>query len=361
MDICGKRQQKKKGDSYHHLSKLDLCEEILRKKIKLLKKLTRRDLCNELQQLTQRLDDLQVKSKKQRLSSQPDLGYLKYSKNSCYLDSTLTALIHQPNEWINKYFLYAKEPFFTNKSLNTISKQVQALLLQMYKDLHEHKKQIYSTKLRGLFQTFDQLHALHGNDIVEWTHSQQEPRDVFNMLQQVLQIPEDVHVVITGSSTRVEKQSFNTVVLDVGILLSNKLVYLKDYVPITIDHIKSTSANLTKKTEIVDADCLVVDVQRNYLNTRKLTTSVIPVKFINIYNKQTNTHKKLHLVSMIIHHGSSTHSGHYTCFIKRGTRWYHYDDMDSAYKFVGNFKQVVEYDGGIVPKNVVTCVYTRIK
>jgi hypothetical protein len=55
-----------------------------------------------------------------------------------------------------------------------------------------------------------------------------------------------------------------------------------------------------------------------YVNRKKMEISL----------KIRSKGRTLHLCSVVMHHGRSIHSGHYTCLQRSGNLWFHYNDME---------------------------------
>jgi ubiquitin C-terminal hydrolase len=96
----------------------------------------------------------------------------------------------------------------------------------------------------------------------------------------------------------------------------------------------------------------MINISRGYKNDNKNKNSnksmakVITPEYINI-------NKKLELISIIIHHGNSINSGHYTCLIKQKSKWYHFDDMKTDFDYIGDFEDIDDN----VFKNLVSLIY----
>jgi len=56
---------------------------------------------------------------------------------------------------------------------------------------------------------------------------------------------------------------------------------------------------------------------------------------------------------MIVHHGSSIDSGHYTCYYRcGGDNWYHFNDMNTP-----STEYVVKMNRRMIQENVTDLVY----
>jgi uncharacterized UBP type Zn finger protein len=235
----------------------------------------------------------------------------------------------------------------------------------LYKTIHSTKSTAKCSNLRSLFKQFDQQYGIaypkYKLPVIEWTHTQQEPTDVANILMRVFDLPQDVKLKLVSKTTkRTEMRSFNSPFIDIGELKSKRIVYMKDYIPETTETFtQENGKSYTKVTSIINAKLLQVNVVRNFLDEEKVTTPVIPLESLNFCLPKKECTKVLSCSSVLIHHGHSPKGGHYTCMIKRYSDglWYHYDDLHDSYVKIGNFAQMLKWKNGYVCKNLVSCVY----
>lgn len=360
-DSCGKRKKPTAPSN----SLLSMSVDDMRKKLKGAKKLStlkRRQLCDLLIQMG-------YKPKTPSPSSKLAMGYIKYDgSNSCYVDTMLTALLHRPNvKWVVTNILKKVPPHANHPKLQAIALEIQSAIVLLYKTIHKGNTIANCSRLRSLFRDFDKEYsATHSFKIphIEWTHSQQEPTDVANILMRIFGIKEDVKMKMTSKTTkRTELRYFNSPLIDIGELKMHRKIYMKSYVPIFTDSFinEKDGKPYTKVTRVVKASLLQVNVSRNFLNEEKVTTPVIPEEEFKVCSAASveDCKKILKCVSILIHHGSSPKGGHYTCMIKshKDDKWYHYDDMNSKYVLIGGFDTMLRWRKGYVTRNLVSCVY----
>lgn len=359
-EICGKKKLKNpKIDTLQHLSVQEMKDKLYY--IKKIHKLNRLQLCIEI------LKQKHIKIKKSPTNNL-ELGFIAYdNKNSCYIDTTIMALFHRPKvKWINDNFFKNELPHSQYFSLYQTTDNIRQELQTIYKNLHSIKQDIKCSNLRNLFSIFDKQYKIAYNvnpEKIEWIRSQQEPNDILNILLRIFKIPPTIKIrQVFKKSKQTDKFFFNSIQIDVGELINNNIVYLKNYIPKTKDiiHQDDGSTNL-KTTLIIQAKLLFVNINRNYLGEQKLITSVIPEEYFKICATKSpeNCKKIIKCVSIIIHHGNSVKGGHYTCVFKfyKDDQWYHYDDLQSKYILIGNFKNILEWNDNYITKNMVGCIY----
>ena len=231
----------------------------------------------------------------------------------------------------------------------------------LYNDLHKNNnKNLKCSSLRSLFSSFDKQYITTHKSVenINWINKQQETRDVINMMLKIFDTPRTIKVrIITKSEKRTEKRWFNDPIIDIDMLMSHRKIYLKDYFPKNTEiYDLENNVKFKKVTEIIDANFLIINITRNFLNEQKIMTPVVPEEYLNLTNK-----KQLTCTSILIHHGTGVKAGHYTCVFKyfKDNKWWHYDDMNNEYKLIGSFTDMLKWNHGFVKKNMVMCNYLR--
>lgn len=354
--LCGK--QKRMNALVGSLESLSVKDMKSRLKLKATKTMTRMDLCDRYQELKGTAKWLRV-----------HLGFFRNDgANSCYLDAALISLFHhRRGSHALRKALFRGKINFDNETLNHSANTVRLALIEMYNQLHESKASPKAcTNIRKAFQRFDKEYAKEGNmfESINWLRTQQEPLDVTNALLRIFRIPDTVRAKIwltsrnkKQNSKKIQRLPFNAPILSAGDLLGRNVVYLRHILPIQREKL----GKLTKTTEIVSVGSkgmLMVNIMRNYLDEEKLMTKVIPSE---TWTSSSKT--RLECVSIIIHHGESTSSGHYTTMIKHDANnvWYHYDDLEMAYTLIGTWKDMLLWNKRFVIKNCVAVIYVPKK
>lgn len=261
--------------------------------------------------------------------------------NSCYIDSTIVALLHTKTEWTDKNIL-------TKTSMHAKHPQLHAVALKIQKELRDISSSLTPScsQLRGHFKEYadtsrDVLHtSLHD---VEWLRTQQEPTDVVTALSHVFDIKDDVIVSVNGHK---RTQPFSSPSLQPFDLINKEEVHLTDFFP---KHASVTTLIYRS------AKFLCFSINRNANAGRKLTTKVVFPETIH----GTDDPCCLQLRSIIVHQGASANHGHYICYIKRGDSWYMYNDMATQMKHItSSFSELLLMNDSYICKNCVMLVYS---
>lgn len=223
-------------------------------------------------------------------------SYLLYENNSCYIDSVFIAIFHNPYSEISKYMISKN-----NKIINN-------LIL----DLHNNKDFMKITILRKYF--YDKTKNK------EWLYDQQDPMDVIDILIKLLNINET-------------------------LILNTELKYF-NFIYILPNQTKKI-IKFFNKIIFIKYKFLFINIIRNN-NGVKNEDIAIPCENIG----------DLHCSSIIIHHGSSVSSGHFTCIFKKykTNKWFHYDDLNTKYEEVDD---IYNWKNKYILKNSCSFIYTK--
>jgi hypothetical protein len=283
-----------------------------------------------------------VKSEEEGL----DLGFLNYKNNSCYLDTFLVSIMHKKDNNIIKNIMSVsvRHEGKNKLTLGKYSNEIKDEFKKIYNIIQKGESTYICTKLRDLFTKYDKQYIKQVEEKlekIEWMTSQQEPRDVINIIDRVLNLKMDTVVsqkIDNGDENKIDVL-FNNLNIDLAHN-KDKDEYVKDYLPINKEKMYNqiSKKEFIKETTYLSTKGLFVNILRGYYdenqNEVKSKSKVIPLENVKINDT------KLDLVSMIVHHGDSTHGGHYTCYIKNEDEWYHFDDMKDDYKFIGKFSNI---------------------
>ena len=301
---CGKRQTKTSAtNSLQGLSTSDL-RAIIAKYVTMpsstLASMKREQLCDTIM-------SYQNKPKSTTSSSDKRIANkLKYDgSNSCYIDTLLVAFFHlgRENKWALRHI-------FNKKTLSDSAKELRSAIIQA----------IYNDN-QGTCTMVRQVLHKHVPGI-EWLHTQNDPVEVVNALLNIFQVPDDVTIKIRKNKP--QKTNIMAMMVPKEALLAHKKLYIQDYFP----------TNPYTDITVLKAKLLYVAVERNFMDTRKLMSSVVPAETLDMPDK-----KQLRLWSIVIHNGSNPTSGHYTCLInmqEHGNKWYYYDDMNEHMSYVAD-------------------------
>lgn len=268
--------------------------------------------------------------------------HLKYNNNSCYVDSTLLALFHGNNQWIKRNILKkSRDSFEKYHNKNDILIEHAKTIQQELIDIYNGNIQSCSN-LRSLFERFDNEYSKYNRfERIEWRRTQQEPRDVFNMLMRIFPIPDSIVLTVNGNERR---ESFSSPYIPAFELHNKKVLALKDYFPEYQD---------ATKIRYLSAPFICFNIERNFLD-RKMNTKVLFPEKLNALQDPCC----LQLQAVIIHNGNDVKHGHYTCLLRNNNAWYLYDDMSNELEFVcDHFHEIETWKKGYILKNATTLVY----
>ena len=288
---------------------------------------------------------------------------LNYHNNSCYIDSSLLALFLCNYNWLQKN-IFAVEPKTTLAA--TIQQELRNIYIQMFSrnishhtndsQSQEKKQSIRETcaNLRSYFKAFDKEYSrTHLIEEIEWKHTQQEPKDVFEILQRIFDIPSDLKM-----SVKRTKQSCSQIHKQKGWFYAPNIysydIINKDQVNIASFFPTFNDDQTGMQTQYwpTSKNIICVNIIRNYNNEIKVKTSVKFPKSMTICGIKFN------LVAAIIHNGNRCNSGHYTCMIKDRKHWLHYDDMDPS-SLESPITSFSEWRNGYIYKNCTNLFYSK--
>jgi ubiquitin C-terminal hydrolase len=265
------------------------------------------------------------------------------------------ALMHQENPIIDS-ILNAKNPYKDVKNRVTLSKHSESIkneLRSIYNKIQGGNDIYICSSIRQLFDKFDKQYEKQINEnieTIEWLKEQQEPNDVIQFLTRAFDINKNTVAqnIVNNEENSPRKALFNDIIIEAN---EQNVIDIKDYIPITINKFINdiNKKETITKRKYLESDGLMINILRGYKNknnNKKSKTKLIIPEYINL-------NKKLELISIIIHHGNSIDAGHYTCLIKHKSKWYHFDDMNSDFDYIGDFKDI---DNNVF-KNVVSLIY----
>lgn len=362
---CGKKKLKaKKGNTQAAASPISLHQFSVNDMVRLLRsrgvtgasKMKRQQLCEAIVALKDTATPTPSKIK----------GALLYGSNGCYIDTTLMSILQANRHWLKKRLLgpfgSAPHPHAAHPSLATLVTDIQHELRTIYAHIFKPIANspasgmavMKCTRLRQLFQAFDREYRkiYRGGVTLEWLRTQQEPRDVLNMLLTVFDIPADVAMTVNGSP---RTGYFNSAYAAAPDIAQKDEVRLSKFFPRYKMIIEASGAAPRRVIPTVyrSASAVCFTVERNFLDAKINTSFKFPER-IKMPDKT-----ELKLVSAIIHHGATPEAGHYTCVIKNNSKWWHYDDIGPEFDAIGNFKDMQRWRHGYVLKNCTTLVYSK--
>lgn len=313
---------------------------------------------------------------------------LANKNNSCYLDAIIVGLFHNQNEHVRRVFLDSPIRIYDNSQLTSkIAEAIQIELRRIAADVsvkvHKQSKQ-YCTNLRRLFQNYQQVYSdnVSALEDFDWKFSQAEPFDFLRFMQVIFEIPVDVvraRQQLWGTNSMRRKpilkhlDSISDNTLEPGFvfmvsledLLGADVVDLGKMLPMKRSDTTFGEGSVwnpsgrqpykrkIEKTTYLAGKLLIVHVQRMAFQEKLDALILAPLKMKLRLEKHS-----IYLRSIIIHHGSSHGSGHYTCLYECKGVWYHYDDLEPRTKRIGTFEKVAAYKKGYFLRNCTDLIYT---
>lgn len=285
--------------------------------------------------------------------------FLSYHKNSCYLDSTLVALLTYESKWVIKKFLHmSQKQAGEGNSDKRLDVDIRKHLQLYYSLFHSHLSlsktdYIKTDTLRKDMQSLSR--KLKIGVSIDWTEEQNDPADFLNSLSDMLNIRPDVQIRHL-TSKKSENRFWNSLRISSTILLKieqnpnrKQLTVGKQYPLFKTEDERF----MIEKT----GGQLYIEINRGAISNSgnrmiKLNTCVVSTKNLG----------DLKLTAILIHHGAQPSQGHYTCVFFRSWDgvWVWFDNMSQNYHIIGKrLKNVWEFNNGVVQKNCVGFMYAK--
>ena len=247
----------------------------------------------------------------QECSNSKKNTFRKWKNNSCYMDSLLFILS-----------ALVKTDLIDLDKIKIATGQTKKAVQEMRK----HLKTYDVPEIRSLLQNFKSGMG------IDWIHDQQEPMDLWRVLEEffvmfktkILTQVFDPANTLKSENTQVFQTAIQEVMLS-DLDSKNKKLRLKS--------VQTSSPSRKEVSTIVKAKMLIFHINRraDYTSNKKLVDRVDPPMRMR---PKENT-KSLYLRAIIVHHGSTGESGHYTTVFDCEGVWWEYDDMKSVIKRVG--------------------------
>ena len=264
----------------------------------------------------------------------PTTTNMKNENNSCYLDTILFAMMHDPTSPTCRFLCKLKP------QKDTLTTQlVQKELNKVATSFKENQPQPSLAPLRQLLQKIQT-----SPNALNWTRAQAEPLDFILLLQDVFKVRNCIKFkeeVRAEGNQLVNSRLVRSPFLDLVDASVKKLhtIYPKRVIKMTFDKEalwrKKYKLRKETRTLVSCSKFLMVHVNRLLDGVSKSTEPVTPMSKITMANGTT-----IYLRSILVHHGSAR-GGHYTCVYKckRMGKWYEFDDMKKGvHKQVDNYK-----------------------
>lgn len=291
---------------------------------------------------------------------------LRNTGNSCYLDSTIVALLAVPNDFTDEYILDAKlqeRPQIScskggdpKEDLHN-RRAVQKALIEIAKSIRGEKTVEHCVNLRKLLARCPtSIAAFHRT-------GQEDAGEFLTYLISLFNTDVAWHSVSTYFYNDPEDKVF------AGITVDDKASVVQSVDPRTIqetpDLVLSSLLNRQETMEFDDANLAVfegkryryretlVDVVSPYLvfNLRRLLPREIVQTEIQLEPNFMNNGYQFTLTAVVVHVGT-TRGGHYVAYILCKGVWWLYDDLQRGLEYVGSFEELKEAEPSPLTRGV---------
>ena len=282
--------------------------------------------------------------------------------NSCYIDSLLVALFHFKSRVIYN-------AFFANKLVPRYASKIQKELHKIYR--HINKNEAIETNNCSCIRKYLEKYynelvkdnsggQIFFNNSDNWITKQIDVFELLTFLDKIFDFKSNVKV-----KEGTNKYNKNMIVeVSSHYLIGTKALNISSVIPMRQDkyeldarnYYKNSKGKLVKYYEKIyeiykTNGILIIELYRN-TGTEKLNTSIIYPDTIKVREDK----KELKLRSIILHKGSTIHSGHYTTIIRRSGKSYEYDDLSSN---TNKLKEISDEYERKMRKNAVALIYSR--
>lgn len=291
--------------------------------------------------------------------------YIKWSNNSCYMDSLLVALFNKKSKIIEDLIFRSDINDYNSPKLAKIGLKIREELLQIYKIISNQL--VLTTKytcdnLRILLDSYYktlQKHKLDAGVFIDkhdnWVISQLDINDFFEFILKIFRIRDNTLKIRDGNN--IIYSNFKSLI-PIDFIVNKTKLKIRDIYPKYILKYKLDKNNVyiddsgvkhnyfTKKYEILKGNLLFIAIYRN-IGTIKNRIKIIPCELLKLKENNFN----LYLSAIIIHYGENTNSGHYITLFKCNDIWFEYNDMNKNIKQIGKLKNIItipEYTSNII-------------
>ena len=283
---------------------------------------------------------------------QPDFSALAYTGNSCYMDSTLLALLTAPNEYVTERILQSeqrdKRTVKLQKELNNITKKIR----------EKERDRFTVTPLRFLLKFFDTTQPFYKT-------TEQDAGEFLMFLIGEL----NMHIatsytytygVVKGETKEETKEVLTSTIIDrkASPIVT---IHTKELDPDTVYHVahfvkQKDTADLEWKTTVdgvpysfdkriqitkVASPYFIFYVQRLEPVTKKFVYTAFMPDEVMFSRTEKKRFTCLHLSAIVVHTGRD----HYTAVIKKDGAWYWYNDNPGGdtfvLKYIGSYEDML--------------------
>ena len=282
---------------------------------------------------------------------------LRWKGDSCYLDSTLVALLAVPTEFVTTHILHT--PLYHRKKGESLKTRecIQNELVKITESIRGGKKIVKDcTGIRHAFRTCSHIENYHrggqreAGEFLSFLLSQFNT-DIVHSQTTVYGTNDltSINPVIKTKTSTTKYNDSSIIVFVEGRLLQNSFqgfpVSIGSFLTQTEDNIIHDSTSfkryITVKS-IKSSPFLIFQIQRiilervhdrrgERLKEKILDTPVLPTQTVT-----TGNGENLHLTAIVV-----LQSGHYTVYIRCGLMWYHYNDLSRKIRTIGSYSKML--------------------
>lgn len=295
--------------------------------------------------------------------------FIKWSNNSCYIDSLLVALFNKKNKKIEELLFKSKINDYGFVKLNILGYKIRKELLKIYKIITNQlllTSKYTCTDLRVLLEKYYK-YLIKINELIidkndNWLYSQLDIYDFFELLIKIFKISDNILKIRDGNNVIYSNLKS---LIPIDFIYNKKELKIKDIYPKYIHKYKLDKDNIyidkngnkqlyyIKKYEILKGDIIFISIYRNIGETIKNDIKIIPCDVIKLKENTFN----LYLSAILIHYGSKTNNGHYITLYKCNDMWYEYNDLEKNITFIGKLRNINK--NSEYTKNIIGLIYTK--
>ena len=267
---------------------------------------------------------------------------LTWIGNSCYIDSTLIALLSTSSEFIDQ-ILYTD---ITNEYVkNLICYDNTEDEIKFRKLIQKHLRKIYNF-IHGINNNYDSLNCINLRKILSrcqltYQYSTTELGDSSDFLNHLLQLLPTPHAIVrntiytkyTDDTTKITKnidKNASVVWTILPTLLDKETIYIESLLKTSIDDIKPIGdiKIVIERNKLIQSPFIIFDIMRG-----NKSNNIIPSEILRL------NESIYYLVSIVIFKNA-----HYICVFQCNDTWYVYNDIDTdMIQQIGTFKDMLNF------------------
>ena len=271
---------------------------------------------------------------------------LKWSNNSCYIDSLLFAIKVSYPELFESDLREIKNG---DEKIRDIQKRIKEEILNLIKNKNDN-----CGILRNLLNKFyNNLRKINPKiNIIDRNENLLTSQlDIFQLMEILDYIFNFKNELKFMDGDNIIKTTFD-INIPIDLLINKDKIKINKILPLyKIKYNLENGKTINKKFEILKTKKLMIKIYRN-LGIKKLKTKII----LSPYLKLKENRKRLKLTSIIIHYGNNQ-EGHYISLFKYNSDWYEYNDMSNKMNKIGKGLTNINNNDNYI-SNIVALLYS---